>query len=468
MDVSYTESAGDPTGAEGAVERHRKAMLEASYRVVRDWDDAEDATSEATEAALTKRPQLHEDDWASWLCKVAQNKAKDILRRKKREQRLRAAIPSVTGVLADKSSDVEIGAGTLKLLNRIRPFVHQKQQQNFALYCRVELGHVTVGDLAQELGLPAETLRSRLRRVGKVAHDAAVAVCLADQPGEEPNRCLVLVGLVKGRTESPTLLSKITRHVNGCETCREKRSNSGRLRRNILLVPGIGLTAGLIAQVMARKKSAAMVVTSVVATATVAVVLVELPDAAPRTLYPTLPSPSLAASSAGMPEPPPAEEPPQQPPQPGPAEQEEPLPDPGSPVSLPSLPPSSPPPRTVPVLAPEGEARNDTGPVVSDGWIEHRRITTTGQGRCGDEATRSRASATITAPSGMRSVTVYLWRDDQDFRFPMTNAAGTSTWHGELASEDTGGRFAVAIVAVDVNGAWTVEKIGEICIATCS
>jgi DNA-directed RNA polymerase specialized sigma24 family protein len=439
-------------------------MLEASYRVVRDWDDAEDATSEATETALTKRPQLDEDDWAPWLCRVAQNKAKDILRRKKREQRLRAAIPSVTGVLADKSSDVEIGAGTLRLLNRIRPFVPQKQQQNFALYCRVELGHVTVGDLARELGVPAETLRSRLRRVGKVAHDAAVAVCLVD----DPNRCLLLFSLVKGGADSPTLLSKITRHINGCETCRENRDKSGGLRRNILLVPGVGLIAGLLAQAMARKKSAAMVVTSVVAIATVAVVLVELPEAAPRTLYPMLSSPTFAAPSAGMPEPPPDEEPPQQPPQPGPAEEEEPAPDPGSPVAVPSLPPSSLPPRTVPVLAPEGEARNDTRPIISGGSIEHRRITTAEQGRCGDEPTMSRVSATITAPSGVRNVVVYLWRDDEDLQFPMTNAAGTSTWHGEIASEDTGGRFAVAIAAVDVNGAWTAEKIGEICIATCS
>jgi DNA-directed RNA polymerase specialized sigma24 family protein len=437
-------------------------MLEAGYRILRDRHDAEDAVGEAVITALTNRPELQEHEWGSWLCKVVQNKALDSLRKRKREQRL-TAVPSVGEVVTDDFREFEIGADTRRLLDRIEPFLSDALRRNFPLYREVELGHVTVEELAGELDVPVRTLRSRLWRVGRAVQDAAVAICLADDPGTGPDRCLVPFSLADSRTASPKLLKEITTHVQGCGKCRRKRDRSGWLRRSILVVPGIGLTAALLAklaQTMNVKKAAVMTSVAAVAVSVTFAVSIDQPDATP---IPTV---------EGRP----AHVPPQQPT--APAEPPSPpvtlLPPPGSVVAVP-VPAPEPlpsPPTTTVVTSTPGGAPPDDKVVISDGWVEHRTIfTAEHQGRCGDRPTTSGVAATVTAPRGVRSVDVHLWHGNREVRFPMTNTAGTSRWHGRtgpLGGEDAGERFAVVVVVVDADGALSVGRIGELWFEKCS
>ncbi len=131
------------------VRRYRAAVFGLAYHVLRDFDDAEDAAQEAFLQAFRKLDQLHRpDSFGSWLREIALNEARRLLRRKSREPaRTRQSEPR-----AHAAGHPDLWAA----LDRL------PEDQHAALCLRF-LGGYSNADAAAFLGVPIETLRSRLR-----------------------------------------------------------------------------------------------------------------------------------------------------------------------------------------------------------------------------------------------------------------------------------------------------------------
>jgi RNA polymerase sigma factor (sigma-70 family) len=467
MNDEYSSGAGDdPVDPRLAWTEHRAAMVAACRRILRDKSDAEDAANQAIEKVLADPPQEAPDDWKAWLCRTAQFAAMDIRRRKKKEKEFSTL---VDGILPDRFRHVELHLDTQRLLARICEFLTDAKRQDFALLCDVEMKLITQKELAEILGMPRQRLKSRLKRVRKVAQEAAVAVCLVD--GHGIDRCDELRRLAGAGKGSPSLLKVIKKHAEEeCGgSCEKIWHNPSRLLRNVLVVPGLGLMAGLLAKFLRAttgRKAATAAVATVAGTSLVVALFTGGPDTT-RSEVMTVPWTSTPRSTelTALPPPPPAEPP-------APPAQVEAVPEPHpEPPALPQVSePSSPPPSPITSAAADGGSRDDSRPAVTNGWLEHRRIVTARHGTCGDEPTTSNVRATITAPGGVSSATVYLRNAAGVIPFRMSNTAGSPTWQtqaGPITGKDAEGGYEVIVEAVGANGARNVTKIGKVCVSRC-
>jgi RNA polymerase sigma-70 factor, ECF subfamily len=155
----------DPHVFARAYRRHRRAVMAAAWRVVRDRELAEDVTQDVF-AWLWSHPHTYDgrSTLAAYLALIARSRAIDAWRsadaRVRLDDRLRHEV--VRGAIAD-------GEGILTAVIRrddaveVRGLVAELsdvQRQALALTCWAELPMTTV---AARLGLPEGTVKSRVR-----------------------------------------------------------------------------------------------------------------------------------------------------------------------------------------------------------------------------------------------------------------------------------------------------------------
>jgi RNA polymerase sigma factor (sigma-70 family) len=455
-----------------ACEQYKGAMFQVCRRMLPDKSDAEDALSQAVLNALSYPPGSIRIDLKFWLLAVARNAAKDLLRKKKNARSQLAAADSTTG---DQFRQVQVVADVGRLLRQIKPFLDDTERADLSLYLEVVLRNTTEKQLADQLGISRQSLKSRRRKVRQAVRDAVTAVYLIGEPGEGTNRCLTPHALARGRAASPQLLKDVRTHAAKCKICRRKRDDTRALVGTFLAVTGLALTPSVLQRVVTAIPSKSFA-TAAVSTAAGLVVGVLVVRPEPAQLDPGWAAPPPLTSEPAISTTQPDTLPgrtgsPIAPGTPGASDgtvrtPDDPhLADP-SPAALPTpIPPDLPPPRA------DDQVRDDRPPSISRPTLDHTRIAATNHGTCaGGQPTTARVEATVTAPSGVTSVTLRLRVRDTVTELPITHTEGTSTWYtvlGPFPAEVAGTQMDLSVRAVGTNGAEAIEPIGTVCITPC-
>jgi RNA polymerase sigma-70 factor (ECF subfamily) len=149
--------AAVPATTEDAVRRMLHARVDEAYRlatfILRDPAAAEDAVQEAALLAWRKRRSLRDDRAVDgWFTRILVNVCRDELRHRSRQPRVVTLDPAMVGGESDAARDrVDLGPA----IRRLTP----DEQALLALRFGREL---TVPDIAERLGLPDGTVKSRL------------------------------------------------------------------------------------------------------------------------------------------------------------------------------------------------------------------------------------------------------------------------------------------------------------------
>ncbi len=134
---------------EAIVKAYADSMFKAAYAILRNRDDAEDATQEAFIRLMEKQPVFSDDEHAkAWLLRVTINLSKNMLRASRRKNKFEAQEASYT----DKESD-EVLFSVMKLEEGYRTVIHLYYYEGYS-----------TDEIASILKLPSATVRTRLKR----------------------------------------------------------------------------------------------------------------------------------------------------------------------------------------------------------------------------------------------------------------------------------------------------------------
>jgi len=100
--------AGDAEAFEPLVEKYKRKVFRLAYQVLRDQEEALDVAQEAfVKAYLSLRDFRGESRFSTWVCRIALNRCKDVLRKRRRAPWLRLRYeegPDVAEVADDQET----------------------------------------------------------------------------------------------------------------------------------------------------------------------------------------------------------------------------------------------------------------------------------------------------------------------------------------------------------------------------
>jgi RNA polymerase sigma-70 factor, ECF subfamily len=165
---------GDATAFSTLVRRHEKRVYNLCYRMLGREEDARDAAQDAFLTALRKLSSFRgEAQFTTWLHRVTVNACYDVLRKKKREPLLEPPrdedAPEPPGPASPDHADSAVAAVDVQ-----RALMRVPQEFRAVLVLH-DVHDLAYEDIAESLGIPVGTVKSRLHR-GRIA--------LAEQLGE--------------------------------------------------------------------------------------------------------------------------------------------------------------------------------------------------------------------------------------------------------------------------------------------
>jgi RNA polymerase sigma-70 factor (ECF subfamily) len=174
--------AGDQGAFTILVERHQTRVFNVSLRVLGDPDDARDATQDTFLSMLRKLSQFRGDSaFTTWLHRVTVNACYDILRKRRRQPRLRLVsdendpIPETGPPVADHA---DATAGSIDVARALQ----QIPEEYRVTLVLADIQDVAYEEIARILDVPIGTVKSRVHR-GRIALARAMGL---DAPGREP------------------------------------------------------------------------------------------------------------------------------------------------------------------------------------------------------------------------------------------------------------------------------------------
>lgn len=181
MSVRARIRAGDPDAFGSLFDDYGRAVYNHAFRLTGDWSVAEDVLSLTFLEAWRLRASVDPDGGSlrPWLLGIATNTARNTRRAARRHEaavsRLppQEALPDFAEELVGRMDDAALVALVRAALSRLR----RAEREVFALCVWSGLDYATV---AQTLGIPVGTVRSRLSRARKKLHTFAAgdAACL--------------------------------------------------------------------------------------------------------------------------------------------------------------------------------------------------------------------------------------------------------------------------------------------------
>lgn len=137
---------------EEIVKKYSPSMLRASYAILKNKDDAEDAVQEAFMKLIYKEPVFNDDTHEkAWLLRVTINISKNMLKSSYRRGELYSEPEAV------ESNNEEVLPYVLKLNERYRTVIHLYYYEDYS-----------IKEIASILKLPAATVGTRLSRGKKL------------------------------------------------------------------------------------------------------------------------------------------------------------------------------------------------------------------------------------------------------------------------------------------------------------
>ncbi|MFL5799274.1 MAG: RNA polymerase sigma factor [Actinomycetota bacterium] len=158
---------GDPAAFSSLVRRHERRVYNLCYRMLGKEEDARDAAQDAFLTALRKLSSFRgEALFTTWLHRVTVNACYDALRRKRREPVLEPTRdedePEPAGPTSPDHADSAVAAVDVQ-----RALVQVPQEFRAVLILH-DVQDLPYDDIAEALGIPVGTVKSRLHR-GRVA-----------------------------------------------------------------------------------------------------------------------------------------------------------------------------------------------------------------------------------------------------------------------------------------------------------
>jgi len=158
---------GDANAFSVLVRRHERRVYNLCYRMLGREEDAHDAAQDAFLTALRKLSSFRgEARFTTWMHRVTVNACYDVLRRKRREPMLEPARdedePEPPGPASPDHADSAVAAVDVQ-----RALVEVPQEFRAVLVLH-DVQDMAYEDIAEVLGIPVGTVKSRLHR-GRVA-----------------------------------------------------------------------------------------------------------------------------------------------------------------------------------------------------------------------------------------------------------------------------------------------------------
>jgi RNA polymerase sigma-70 factor (ECF subfamily) len=160
--------AGNLASFNALVERHQVALYSLALRYVADPQLAEDVTQEAFISAWRGIGGFKGGSFRAWLCRIAINEARDHHRRNSRRpsSSLDALLEAGTigGLEADRSAGPEELALSSEALRSVERRLQQLPEAQRLVLLLSDVHGLKYDELAEALGLPLGTVKSRLYR----------------------------------------------------------------------------------------------------------------------------------------------------------------------------------------------------------------------------------------------------------------------------------------------------------------
>lgn len=142
--------------------QHYLPMLRVAHRVTRDWGAAEDAVQEAMfKAARGLSGFCGRSSLSTWLYRITINEAITVLRREQRERRVMASL-----IQKDRPHEASPGDVLDQVERRaqVRALMASLKQDHRSILLLRYHKERTDAEIAQQMGLPPGTVKSRLHR----------------------------------------------------------------------------------------------------------------------------------------------------------------------------------------------------------------------------------------------------------------------------------------------------------------
>lgn len=156
--------AGDHLAFGVLYDRYARAVYSLALSIVRDPAAAEDVTQELF-LQLWRYPDLYQPErgpFGSWFLRAARNRAVDVLRRRKRHWQLeKSALGLVT--LASSEDDPDDIVSLDDAAGRVRRALAQLEPELRQVVELTYFGGLTQREIAEQLGIPLGTVKSRVR-----------------------------------------------------------------------------------------------------------------------------------------------------------------------------------------------------------------------------------------------------------------------------------------------------------------
>lgn len=158
--------AGQLAAYDELVARWQSKIRGAVWRVLGSTEDAADITQEAFLRAFRGLKAFkREAKFSSWIYQIALNLCRDSLRRKKNKSyvSLDEPEPQVPALVSSGPSPLELSEGN-QLADRVRMAIQKLSEEQREVIILKEYEGLTFAEIAETLGLPTSTVKTRLYR----------------------------------------------------------------------------------------------------------------------------------------------------------------------------------------------------------------------------------------------------------------------------------------------------------------
>ena len=167
---------GDQAAFAALVQRHERRVYNLAYRMLGREEDARDATQEAFLSALRKLTTFRgQAAFSTWMYRVTVNACYDILRRRARDP---APLEGMDDWTAGSSPDPGTEVSQAVDVQRALLQVPEEFRAVVVMHDAMDIGYQ---DIAETLGIPVGTVKSRLHR-GRAALGRLLPGERADHP----------------------------------------------------------------------------------------------------------------------------------------------------------------------------------------------------------------------------------------------------------------------------------------------
>lgn len=159
---------GDQAAFERLVERYRKPVYHQALRLLSSPEDAADVTQEVFFKAWRSLPSFRgESGFSTWLYRLTDNAAIDLLRREKKRRgdaSLDDGEQSFDSLLADPAPTPHQAAEREELRRAVADGLESLSEEHRRILVLREISGLSYEEIGQQLGLNAGTVKSRIAR----------------------------------------------------------------------------------------------------------------------------------------------------------------------------------------------------------------------------------------------------------------------------------------------------------------